>query len=165
MVPKPAKQFAESLSGLIESVSFFDNDTGFAVLRVKARGCRDLVTVVGSLASANAREWVTAQGRCVQDREFGRKFRSETLSRTALTTKEGIEKNLGSGMVKGIGPVYAKKLGEKLGEAIFDNIASNSVLPEEIDGIGPKRQKRIKDARAGAEGHPRNHGFPTFQWC
>ena len=55
-------------------------------------------------------EWLTAQGRWVQDREFGLQFKAEMLTSTAPTTKEGIEKYLGSGMVKGIGPVYAKKL-------------------------------------------------------
>src|SRR5512136_1714140 len=107
--PAP-KQFAESLSGLIERVTFFNEENGFGVLKVKAKGHRDLVTVVGSLPSANAGEWVTAEGRWVQDREFGLQFRAEMLNSTAPTTKEGIEKYLGSGMVKGIGPVYAKKL-------------------------------------------------------
>jgi hypothetical protein len=59
---------------------------------------------VGSLASVSPGEWVTAEGRWVQDREFGLQFRAEMLSSTAPTTKEGIEKYLGSGMVKGIGP-------------------------------------------------------------
>jgi hypothetical protein len=76
--------------------------SGFTVLKVKAKGHRDQVTVVGSLPSANAGEWVTAEGRWVQDREFGLQFRAEMLSSTAPTTREGIEKYLGSGMVKGI---------------------------------------------------------------
>jgi exodeoxyribonuclease V alpha subunit len=54
---------------------------------------------------------VTAQGRWVQDKEFGRQFKAELLNSTAPTTREGIEKYLGSGMVKGIGPIYAKKVG------------------------------------------------------
>ena len=106
----------ESLSGLIERVTFFNEDSGFGVLKVKAKGHRDLVTVVGSLPSVSAGEWLTAQGRWVQDREFGQQFRAEMLTSTPPTTKEGIEKYLGSGMVKGIGPVYAKKLVDKFGE-------------------------------------------------
>jgi exodeoxyribonuclease V alpha subunit len=70
------------------------------------------------------------------------------LTSTAPTTKEGIEKYLGSGMVKGIGPVYAKKLVEKFGEKIFDIIEQESARLEDVDGIGPKRRKRIKDAWA-----------------
>jgi exodeoxyribonuclease V alpha subunit len=95
----------ESLSRLIERVTFANDDTGFCVLKVKAKGHRDLVTVVGSLASVSAVEWLTAQGRWVQDREFGLQFKADMLNSTAPTTKEGIEKYLGSGMVKGIGPI------------------------------------------------------------
>ena len=101
---------AESLSGLIERVTFFNEDNGFAVLKVKAKGHRDLVTVVGSLPSVSAGEWVTAEGHWIQDREFGLQFRAEMLSSTAPTTKEGIEKYLGSGMVKGIGPKRRKRI-------------------------------------------------------
>jgi len=133
---------------LIERVTFFNEENGFAVLKVKAKGHWDQVTVVGSLASVSAGEWVTAEGRWVQDREFGQQFRAETLNSTAPTTKEGIEKYLGSGMVKGIGPVYAKKLVDKYGEEIFEIIEHQSAKLEDVDGIGPKRRKKIKDAWA-----------------
>ena len=96
------------------------------MLKVKAKGHRDLVTLVGSLPSVSAGEWVTAEGSWVQDREFGLQFRAVMLNSTAPTTREGIEKYLGSGMVKGIGPVYAKKLVEKFGEKIFDIIEQES---------------------------------------
>jgi len=138
----------ESLSGLIERVTFFDEDGGFGVLKVKAQGHRDLVTVVGSLPSVSAGEWLTAQGRWVQDREYGQQFRAEMLTSTPPTSKEGIEKYLGSGMVKGIGPVYAKKMVERFSEKIFDIIENASARLEDIDGIGPKRRKRIKEAWA-----------------
>jgi exodeoxyribonuclease V alpha subunit len=73
--PTHAAAAPESLAGLIERVTFHNEDTGFAVLQVKVRGQRDLVTVVGSLASVSPGEWIHAQGRWVQDREFGRQFR------------------------------------------------------------------------------------------
>ena len=144
---QPAKH-AESLSGLIERVTFFNEDNGFAVLKVKAKGHRDLVTVIGSLPSVSAGEWVTAEGHWIQDREFGLQFRAEMLNSTAPTTKEGIEKYLGSGMVKGIGPIYAKKLVDKFGEQIFDIIETQSARLEEVEGIGPKRRRKIKEAWA-----------------
>ncbi len=148
MQQKAPSGFAESLSGLIERVTFFNEENGFTVLKVKAKGHRDLVTVVGSLPSANAGEWVTAEGRWIQDREFGLQFRAEILTSTAPTTKEGIEKYLGSGMVKGIGPVYAKKLVDRFGDQIFDIIEHTSARLEEVDGIGPKRRQKIKTAWA-----------------
>jgi len=145
---QPPTQHAESLSGLIERVTFFNEENGFAVLKVKVKGHREEVTVIGSLPSVSAGEWVTAEGYWVQDREFGRQFRAELINSTAPTSKEGIEKYLGSGMVKGIGPVYAQKLVHKFSEKIFDIIETESARLEEVDGIGPKRRKRIKEAWA-----------------
>ncbi|MSU21802.1 MAG: ATP-dependent RecD-like DNA helicase [Pedosphaera sp.] len=138
----------ESLSGLIERVTFFNEETGFTVLRVKAMGHRDLVTVVGSLPSVSAGEWLTAEGVWTRDKEHGLQLKANVLRCTPPTTKEGIEKYLGSGMVKGIGPVYAKKLVEQFGEGIFDIIDNYSVKLEDVDGIGPGRRKRIKAAWA-----------------
>ena len=145
---EPTPRPDESLSGLIERVTFHNEENGWAVLKVRAKGHRDLVTVVGSLATVSAGEWVTAEGRWVQDREFGLQFKAEMLNSTSPTTKEGIEKYLGSGMVKGIGPVYAKKLVAKFGEKIFDIIEQEAARLEDVDGIGPKRRLRIKEAWA-----------------
>ena len=144
----PAPTLPESLSGLIERVTFFNEENGFAVLKVKAKGHCDEVTVVGALPSVNAGEWVTAQGRWVEDRQFGVQFRAELLTSTAPTSREGMEKYLGSGLVKGIGPVYGKKLVEKFGEKIFDIIENESARLEEVEGIGPKRRHEIKAAWA-----------------
>jgi exodeoxyribonuclease V alpha subunit len=138
----------ESLTGLIERVTFFNEENGFAVIKVKAQGHREPVTVVGSLPSVNAGEWLTAEGHWVQDRQFGPQFRAELLRSTAPTTREGIEKYLASGMVKGIGPTYANKLVAKFGEKIFDVIENYSGRLEEVDGIGPERRRRIKAAWA-----------------
>ena len=80
-------------------------------------------------------------------REFGLQFRAELLKTSAPTTREGIEKYLGSGMVKGIGPTYAKKLVQKFGERIFDVIESDSGRLEEVEGIGPMRRRRTTRAR------------------
>src|SRR5438445_7649752 len=138
----------ESLSGLIERVTFFNEENGFAVLKVKVKGQREEITVVGSLPSVSPGEWLTAEGHWVQDRQFGRQFSAQLLKSAAPTTREGIEKYRGSGMVKGIGPVYAKKLVQKFGEKIFDIIENESGRLQEIEGIGPERRRRIKDAWA-----------------
>lgn len=143
---RPHTSPAESLSGLIERVTFHNEENGFAVLRIKANGHRDLVTVIGSLATVTAGEWLTAEGKWVQNREHGMQFHADRLSSAAPTTKAGIEKYLGSGMVKGIGPGYAKKLVAKFGEKIFDVIETTSAKLEEIPGIGKQRRKLIKEA-------------------
>ena len=102
----------------------------------------------GRSPAVNPGEWLTAEGRWVRDREFGLQFRAELLKSAAPTTKEGIEKYLGGGMVKGIGPIYARKLVHKFGEKIFDIIENYSARLEEVDGIGPQRRRRIKGAWA-----------------
>jgi exodeoxyribonuclease V alpha subunit len=139
---------AESLSGLVERVTFFNEENGFCILKVKVKGHRDLVTILGSLPSVNAGEWLNAEGAWERNREFGPQFRAAHIVSSPPTTIEGIEKYLASGMVKGIGPVYAKKLVAKFGDRIFDVIETKSASLETVDGVGPKRRKLIKDAWA-----------------
>lgn len=136
----------DGLAGLIERVTFHSEETGFSVLRVKVKGRRDLVTVVGSLPSVNAGEWITAEGRWVHDKDHGLQLQAALLKCSAPTSPEGIEKYLGSGLIKGIGPTYAKKLVEKFGEEIFAIIDQCSGRLEEVDGIGPGRRRTIKEA-------------------
>jgi exodeoxyribonuclease V alpha subunit len=138
----------ETLAGLIERVTFFNEETGFSVLKVKVKGEREPVTVIGALPSASAGEWLHAEGAWLQDRQFGRQFRAERLKCTPPNTLEGMIKYLGSGMVKGIGPVYADKLVAKFGTGIFDIIDHQSARLEEVEGIGPMRRRRIKAAWA-----------------
>ena len=145
---KNTSKTIESISGLIERVTFFSDETGFAVLKVKTKGRRELVTVIGSLPSVTPGEWLTAEGHWVHNKEHGFELRAQQLRSVPPTTREGIERYLGSGMVKGIGPKYAKKLVEKFGEGIFDIIENFSQRLEEVDGIGPGRRRRIKDAWA-----------------
>jgi exodeoxyribonuclease V alpha subunit len=138
----------EVLAGLVERVTFHNVENGFCVLRTKARGHRDLVTVVGQAASISAGERITASGEWVNDRTHGQQFRARFLKTSAPTSIEGIEKYLGSGMIRGIGPAYAKKLVGAFGEKVFDTIEAEPDRLREIDGIGPVRAKRIVDAWA-----------------
>jgi exodeoxyribonuclease V alpha subunit len=131
---------------LVERVTFFNEESGFAVLKVKVQGHRELVTVVGAAASVNPGEWLVAEGGWRQDREFGLQFQAALLRSSAPTSREGIERYLGSGMIKGIGPVYAGKLVARFGDRVFDIIEQESARLEEIEGIGPERRKRIKAA-------------------
>ncbi len=138
----------EQVEGQVERVTFFNEQNGFAVLRMKVRGQRDLVTVLGSLPSINEGEWVQASGDWVRDPQHGLQFRAETLRASTPNSREGIEKYLGSGMIKGIGPVLAKKLVTKFGEGVFDIIDQQSARLEEVDKVGPERRRRIKAAWA-----------------
>ena len=148
MKQEPPPPEREVLAGAVERVTFHGEDSGFCVLRVKARGHRELVTVVGHAASVSAGEWITASGEWVNDRTHGPQFRSRFLKATAPTSTEGIERYLGSGMIRGVGPVYAKKLVRAFGERVFDVIETDPDRLREIDGIGPVRAERITAAWA-----------------
>jgi exodeoxyribonuclease V alpha subunit len=111
---------AEPLSGPVERITFHSAETGYCVLRVKVRGQRDLVTVVGHAAAIGAGEHVEAMGVWINDRQHGLQFKADSIQTTVPTTLEGLEKYLGSGMIKGIGPVYAKKLVTAFGQDVFD---------------------------------------------
>src|SRR6201997_2261053 len=133
----------EVLAGLVDRGTFHNSENGFCVLRVKARGQRDPITVVGHAAMISAGEFVQASGSWINDRTNGGQFRASFLKATAPTTVEGIEKYLGSGMIRGIGPVYAKKLVRAFGQAVFDVIEQEPPRLREVTGIGPKRAQRI----------------------
>ena len=148
MKKEPPPSSLEVLAGAVERVTFHGEDSGFCVLRVKARGHRELVTVVGHAAAVAAGEWITASGEWVNDRTYGPQFRSRFLRATAPTSTEGIEKYLGSGMIRGIGPVYAKKLVRAFGERVFDVVESEPGRLREVGGIGPVRAERITAAWA-----------------
>ena len=134
---------SEALAGLVERVTFHNAENGFCVLRVKVRGRRDLVTVVGHAAMISAGEFVQMSGRWFNDHTHGHQFKAEFLKASPPTTGEGIERYLGSGMIRGIGPVYAKKLVKAFGEAVFDLIEQEPGRLREVTGIGPKRAERI----------------------
>ena len=139
-VRRPA---TEEISGLIERVTFHNSENGFCVLRVKTPRHRDETTVIGSLPSVTAGEWLVAEGWWVRDKEHGLQFEASTLKTVPPTTADEIERYLGSGLVKGIGPVLAKKLVGRFGT---DVLAAIEKLPAElqtVDGIGPKRRERI----------------------
>lgn len=148
MRPQPQSSTQEVLAGLVERVTFHNAENGFCVLRAKARGHRELVTVVGHAAVISAGEWITASGEWVNDRTHGQQFKARFMRTSAPTSIDGIEKYLSSGMIRGIGPVYAKKMIKAFGEKVFDIIEAEPDRLREVDGIGPVRAKRITDAWA-----------------
>jgi exodeoxyribonuclease V alpha subunit len=141
-------QRLEYVQGSVERVTFHSEATGFCVLRTQVRGHRDVVTVIGNAASITAGEYIECQGTWVNDRTHGMQFKAEHLKTIQPTTLEGIQKYLGSGMVKGIGPHFAKKLVAAFGEAVFDVIEQNPERLLDLEGIGPKRKARVASAWA-----------------
>jgi exodeoxyribonuclease V alpha subunit len=146
--PQPEPSTKEVLAGLVERVTYHNPENGFCVIRIKARGHRELVTAVGHAATISAGEWVTACGEWVNDRTHGQQFKSRFMRTSAPTTTEGIEKYLGSGMIRGIGPVYARKMVKAFGDKVFDVIEAEPHRLREVTGIGPMRANRITGAWA-----------------
>ncbi|MFE1601245.1 SF1B family DNA helicase RecD2 [Methylobacterium sp. ID0610] len=138
----------DALAGTIERVTFHSAETGFCVLKVKARGRRDLVPVVGHAPAVAAGEWITATGAWVSDRNHGLQFRADTLACTPPTGAEGIERYLASGQMRGIGPEMAKRIVKAFGAETFAVIEAQPERLTEVTGIGPKRAERIVSAWA-----------------
>ncbi|MSQ93432.1 MAG: ATP-dependent RecD-like DNA helicase [Gemmataceae bacterium] len=137
---------SDQLSGTIERVTFHNAESGFVVLRVEVKGIRGSVTVVGQTPRAIAGEFIEATGKWADDPEFGKQFKADTLRLLPPSTIEGIEKYLGSGLVKGIGPVYAKKIVAAFGARTLDVIGESPTYLKEIKGIGAKRIQQIRES-------------------
>jgi len=137
------------IAGSIERVTFHSEESGFSVLRVKLRGKRYLTTVVGTLPTVTPGEWIEAEGRWVIDRQHGRQFKAEHIEIAHPDTLEGIEKYLGSGLIKGIGPQFASRLVRTFGLEVLDVIERQPKRLLKVQGIGPIRYDRI--TRAWAE--------------
>jgi exodeoxyribonuclease V alpha subunit len=136
----------ELLSGPVERVTFHDADSGFAVLRVQARGHRDLVTIVGHIATVSPGEHVQASGTWERDRTHGVQFRAVYLHAAAPTTIEGMERYLASGLVRGIGPHFARRLVAAFGGEVFEVIERTPARLRDVPGIGRIRAERIAEA-------------------
>jgi ATP-dependent exoDNAse (exonuclease V) alpha subunit len=126
MKPQPEASTQEVLAGLVERVTYHNAENGFCVLRAKVRGHRDVVTVVGHAATIAAGEWITASGEWANDRTHGQQFKARFLRTSPPTSADGIEKYLSSGMIRGVGPVYAKKLVRAFGEKVFRRHRGNA---------------------------------------
>ena len=124
----------EILAGLVERVTFHNLENGFCVLRTKARGHRDLVTVVGHAAMVGPGEWITASGEWVNDRTHGQQFKARFMRTSEPSSVEGIEKYLGSGMVR-----VRAGIGYALTEAMDEGHCG---LPEEE--LGPLAAKLLE---------------------
>jgi len=136
----------EKLSGTIERVTFHNEESGFSVLKMRVRGHREMVSVVGILHDARAGQYLSAEGRWVIDRTYGQQFRAERLQTSAPTTRDGLTRYLASGVIKGIGPAMAKRIVGRFGEKALDIISRQPRRLLQVDGIGACRQRMISQS-------------------
>jgi len=100
---------------VVDRITFINEDNGFCVIKVKAKGFSNLVTVIGTMVSVNAGSILSLKGEWKNDSKFGRQFAASEWEETLPATAYGIEKYLGSGLIKGIGPIFAKKIVQQFG--------------------------------------------------
>ncbi|WP_394433936.1 SF1B family DNA helicase RecD2 [Streptomyces sp. SGAir0957] len=135
------------LEGVLERITYANEDTGYTVARVDTgRGAGDLLTVVGSLLGAQAGESLRMEGRWGSHPEYGKQFTVENYTTVLPATIQGIRRYLGSGLVKGIGPVFADRITQHFGLDTLDIIEQEPKRLIEVPGLGPKRTKKIADA-------------------
>ena len=134
------------LQGSVERVTFHSEQSGFFVIRVQCKGQLELVSMTGSTPSITPGEFVDASGIWFNDPRHGVQFQVKQIKTVTPNTIEGIEKYLGSGMVKGIGPHFAKRLVKAFGKDVFEIIEQNPERLLELDGIGKKRREKITSA-------------------
>jgi len=144
-------QSLELIEGTVERIVYSNEENHYTVAQLApetptARGRVQPITIVGNLAALNVGESVRAQGRWTTHKQFGRQFAVEKFESVLPRTVVGIKKYLGSGLIKGIGETFADRIVETFGEQTFEIIDQFSARLREVDGIGPERAKRIKDA-------------------
>lgn len=132
----------ENLSCEVERVTFFDNDSNYAILRTKVK--KEQVTVVGNFPFPSPGEILDLQGEWITHPKFGRQFKAIHSESTMPASAQAIRKYLGSGLVKGIGPAMANRIVDIFKEDTLEIIENNIERLKEVDGIGPVRIKKIQ---------------------
>lgn len=136
----------EYLSGIVERITYNNEENGFSVIKIKSRGYAELVTVVGNLAAVNVGAAIRLKGDWRHDSKYGKQFSVVDYRETVPATIAGIEKYLGSGMIKGIGPVYAKRIVARFKENTLKIIEEQPDSLIDVEGIGQRRVDMIKRA-------------------
>ncbi len=134
------------LEAVLERITFVNEETGYTIARVAADRSPDLVTVVGPLLGAQVGESLRLSGRWTSHPKYGRQFEVRSYTTVLPATIQGIQRYLGSGMIKGIGPVMAGRMVTHFGTGILDVIETSPQRLIEVPGLGPKRTKRIAQA-------------------
>ena len=136
----------EFISGVVERITYCNEESGFGVIKIKSKEFSELVTAVGNLAAVNVGATVRLKGEWKYDSKYGKQFSAVECYETVPATTAGIEKYLGSGLIKGIGPIYAKKIVRKFKEDTIRIIDEEPDRLLEVEGIGQKRLEIIKQA-------------------
>lgn len=153
----------DKITGHVERITFHNDDTGFTVLQLKCKGMSDLICVVGNFTAIRAGETLECEGNWKNHISHGRQFECKSYSVRAPADILGITKYLSSGLIKGIGPVFAKKIVDHFGLETLHMIEHTPESLNEIKGMGKKRQealascwaaqKSVRDVMIFLQGH------------
>lgn len=136
----------EFLRCVVERITYQNEENGFCVIKCKAKGFHELVTVVGSMPDVHVGSVLRIQGRWKVDGKHGRQFQAEKWEETLPATAYGMEKYLGSGLIRGVGPKFAKRIVAVFGQATLEVIETEPDRLAEVPGIGHKRIGQIKQS-------------------
>ncbi len=137
---------SEQLTGIVERLTYHSEESGYSVARLKVSGERDLITIVGSFADVCAGQTLKLTGFWRDHPKYGTQFQVTQYTETKPATLTGMEKYLGSGLIKGVGPMTARRIVAHFGIATLDIIESQVDRLIEVPGIGKKRVQTIRDA-------------------
>lgn len=144
-VQKP-KHTTMKLRGVVERITYQNPDNGYTVLKCAVKKYNDLVTVVGNLLDVNVGSVLLMDGNWKVDSRYGRQFLAETWEETLPATVYGIEKYLGSGLIKGVGPKFASRIVQRFGTQTIEIIESDISRLREVEGMGTKRIRQIQES-------------------
>lgn len=139
---------SEQLQGVVERLTYYSEESGYTVARFQAPRTRELVTIVGSFSNIQAGQTLQLQGFWRDHPKFGPQFQVLNYRETKPATLTGIEKYLGSGLIKGVGPVTAKRIVAHFGLETLDIIENHCDRLSEVPGIAQKRVQMIQAAWA-----------------
>lgn len=143
---EPSRNKTVRLRGVVERITYQNPDNGYTVLKCAVKNYGDLVTVVGSLLDVNVGSVLLIDGSWKVDSKYGRQFLAKTWEETMPATVFGIEKYLGSGLVRGVGPGFAKRIVQKFGTDTIAVMEADIDRLREVEGIGEKRIRQIKES-------------------
>jgi exodeoxyribonuclease V alpha subunit len=171
VINKTSEKVLVHLQGQIERITYNNEENGYTIARVKVYGQKDLVTVVGNFMSPMAGEILKMTGEWANHPQYGEQFKVVQYKTTVPASVYGIEKYLGSGLIKGIGPIMAKRMVKQFGEQTLDVIDNDIKKLVEVDGIGKKRigmikkawedQKEIREVMVFLQAHGVSSGYAT----
>ena len=131
---------------VVERITYQNPENGYSVLKCRVKDYSELVPVIGNMIDANVGSVLVCEGNWKVDAKYGRQFVAENWEETLPATVYGMEKYLGSGLIKGVGPKFAKKIVRKYGVDTFAVIEDNVGILIEIEGIGSKRVQMIAES-------------------